>query len=503
MRNFNRSSNDAINIWAALASFEIKPLELWLSAMVLIGGAALHFPAIYYRWGLPIEVTLSLLSFATPISGMLWLSAAQVVPDPPIGAILSSSQWAIAGFLLWQLWARRINYLESSKPLLKVVAPFFVWVVMMNFVHGGGLSEPLLLIYAILTGCAAAILMRQSGGRLVLCLVVFLVGQMLASSVFWIINLHLGAPVQAFDVSLYGNSTMLGTRIGTARGNANMLGPPMALAVVGMFGLWLTAAQRRNNSKRKMKLIAVLGMAVVIGPLIGSGSRGAILAACCGILVLVLTVGLSSDRTALLNIIVVSGIALMVMAGAWNRFGLGAHWNEMKEREENQAAQAQQEGNASIVAGRSSVWGDAWGGILDSPIIGGGDVTITSAQYQNAPEMWAAHSTYLEAGLEGGFPGMAFFCYLVIKPLLALWPCRRNAAISFLGGVYAVSIISIGSTSALQMKHFWILWGIASACFALARPISGTRIIGSQRALTRRTPRHRPGLGMASLTTLL
>jgi O-antigen ligase len=117
--------------------------------------------------------------------------------------------------------------------------------------------------------------------------------------------------------------------------------------------------------------------------------------------------------------------------------------------------------------------------------------------------MWAAHSTYLEAGLEGGLPGMALFCYLVIKPLLALWPRRRNLAISFLGGVYAVSIVSIGSTSALQMKHFWILWGIASACFALARPISATRIMRSQRALTQTTSRHRPGLRMASLTTLL
>jgi len=71
----------------------------------------------------------------------------------------------------------------------------------------------------------------------------------------------------------------------------------------------------------------------------------------------------------------------------------------------------------------------------------------------------------------GGLPGMALFGWFVLKPLLELWRRRREGKIGWLLAVYAVSIISIGSTSAMQMKDFWILWGIAAACFlpAVAR----------------------------------
>jgi hypothetical protein len=76
-----------------------------------------------------------------------------------------------------------------------------------------------------------------------------------------------------------------------------------------------------------------------------------------------------------------------------------------------------------------------------------------------------SHSSYLDAGLIGGFPGMALFCWLVLKPILELWRRRREAVIGWLLAVYIATIISIGSSSAMQSKHFWMLWGIAAVCF--------------------------------------
>ena len=67
--------------------------------------------------------------------------------------------------------------------------------------------------------------------------------------------------------------------------------------------------------------------------------------------------------------------------------------------------------------------------------------------------------------MAGGFPGMALFGWLVLKPILELWRRKHEPEIGWLLAVYVVSIISIGSTSAMQLKHFWMLWGLAAVCF--------------------------------------
>ena len=77
----------------------ISKREAGLCAVVVIGCILLHFVPVYTRLGLPIEVGLSLISFATPVSGLLFLSAAQVIPDAP-GSPLPSAQMALAGFFL-------------------------------------------------------------------------------------------------------------------------------------------------------------------------------------------------------------------------------------------------------------------------------------------------------------------------------------------------------------------------------------------------------------------
>lgn len=450
---------------STVQAFSVTSLEFILCMVVLIGSMALHFPEFYSRLGLPIEVCLSLLSFATPISGILWLSAAQVVPDPPIGPI-SSSQLAMAGFLLWQLRPRHRSQWASSKPLLMAVAPFFIWIVALNFIHGGGIRFPLLLTYSIATGCAAAILVHESNGRLVSCLLAFLAGQLMAASVFWIVKHHLGVPVQAFDVDLYGDATIPGARMGTARGNANTLGPPMALVISGVLGLWVASSRQRPDWKWAVRLVTVLGLAGSIGPLVASGSRGAIIATGCGLLVLALMFILFSSATENSNMAIVSVILLAVGAWAWNHYDLKENWTDMEERQQIEVAEANLSGTAKLIAGRNFEWTAAWRGILDSPITGGGKVEMLS--YQDDPEMWASHSTYLDAGLAGGFPGMMLFGLFVLKPLMALWPRRHEDSIIILLVVYVTSAIAIGSTSAMQVKHFWILWGMASTCFLSA-----------------------------------
>jgi O-antigen ligase len=347
------------------------------------------------------------------------------------------------------------------------VAPFFVWNAGWAFVRGDRGWLAMILVFAILTGCAAATLVQQSGRRLEACLTVFLAGQALAMCLFWILKLNLGEPVEAFNTEIYSSSLVEGARIGTARGNANVLGPPMALVLAGVIAFFFTRPLQFTRRGWILGLAGLIGIAAVLPPLIGSGSRGALVSVACGLLFLLFAGGISPKMLSSLPVVLIG--VLLIFGLGWNKLGLNQSWEEMGRRQEMQEEQLGSGAGNKLVAGRSLEWTAAVRGILDSPIIGGGHVEKLS--YFGQEEFWLSHSTYLDAGLVGGLPGMALFGWFVLKPLLELWRRRREGKIGWLLAVYAVSIISIGSTSAMQMKDFWILWGIAAACFlpAVAR----------------------------------
>jgi O-antigen ligase len=443
-----------------------EPLEARLCIAILVACAALHFPVIYHPLGLAIHIALSLFSFTTPVSGMLYLSASQVIPDPPV-VPLSSSQIAICGFLIRCLYARSPALLDSSYLLLRVIAPFFLWNVVMTMCHGQGLTPTLLLTYSILTACVAVILVRQSGNRLGTCLIAFLAGQMLAAVVFWIVKLGLGEPVQAFNVEMYGDSTS-GGRIGTARGNAGMLGMPMALCVIGAVAVWLSWPVQRRRQKVMLGALVMIWLGAVVPPLIGSGARGAIvsLLAC---LILFFMGGVMMQKALSRWPLMVVGVAVILCLG-WQRLGLREHWEEMSQRQKGQQSET-----GTLVGGRELEWKAAWKGVLDSPIFGGGQVEILS--FSGIEERWRPHSTYLDAGLTGGFPAMAMFIWLVLKPLPALWKRREVAAVACLLVVYIGSLIQNSYTSAMQIKQFWMLWGMAFCFFPLSHGLKPAGIM--------------------------
>lgn len=444
------------------SALELTRLEWWFCGTILLACVALHFPAVYNRMGLPIEAALSLLSFATPISGMLYLSASQVIPDPPAGPF-SSSQMAVLGFLVWQLGGGVGGWTRSATPFLKSVAPFFVWISAMTLLHGDGVKTTLLLAYAILTGCAAAVLAWRSQKRIMTCLVAFMAGQLLAATVFWMIKLRLGEPVQAFQTAVYGDSTAEGAlRIGTARGNAGMLGTPMALIIMGAVGLLMASRSRDNRRRWLTNAIATVSFVIATAALLGSGSRGPLVSLVAGVVFFVVArLGGRNFSLGTLCAVTTAGVLFVL---SWNWLGLQEYWDYMQER---QATQTEESG--ALIAGRDLEWKAALNGVLDSPVTGGGKVTLLS--YQGNEQYWASHSTYLDAGLQGGIPALALFVWFTLKPLVLLWGRRREFAVGVLLGVYFVTILSNSYGSAMQTKQFWILWGLAAACFlpAVAR----------------------------------
>jgi hypothetical protein len=439
----------------------IKHVELLICAVIIAGCVMLHLPRFYYPFGLFIQAGLSLLSFATPISGMLYLSAAQVIPDPPTSP-LPSAQMALLGFLFWQVvrgtaW----SILSAGRPLILAAAPFFLWSTTWSLLRGDHGLLGLVLSFAILTGCAAATLLEDSEGRLGACLLAFLAGQAVAMSLFWMFKLKLAVPVEAFNTDIYGSSFAEGARIGTSRGNANALGPPMALAFVGFLAL-LATRRTKMLSTRSSAVAVLVPLLAVAPPMIASGSRGALISVVCGILFMLLA-GLVPKATLRSVPLIAVGVLLLLGVG-WQRLGLGQSWEGMGERQHVQEQEAAGTVGGKLIAGRNLEWTAAVRAIVKSPLTGGGEVEMLS--YSGQEDLWQSHSTYLDAGLVGGLVAVAFFLWFVLKPLTELWTVRYKAGLPLLLSVYATSIVSIGTTSAMAMKYSWILWGMAAVHFA-------------------------------------
>ncbi len=483
-----RKSGQTAIRWPNQGLFQIEPLELAICGVIIVCCVGLHFKPIHEHFGWPIEIGLSLLSFATPISGMLYLSAAQVIPDPVVRPAITSSMMAVAGFFLWSLRRSVFGSVTSGLPLIKAVAPCFLWCSAMSFLHGSA-NFSVMMAYAIITGCAATALVRQSRNRVMTCLLAFLVGQAISATLFWMVKLSLGAPVQTFDTEIYGESSTLETlRFGTSRGNATVLGPSVGLVVAGVLAHWLIFPGERGLRGWVVRIVG-LGLIFVATPaLIASGCRGAMLAVGCGLIFLLLAGLVSSRALAAAPIVLMAGTLGLVLF--WSKLGLDKSWENTVDRQQKD----EQEGG-SMVAGRQNEWKAAALGVLDSPIMGGGQVKLLS--YQENSNMWASHNTYLDAGLAGGLPAMAFFIWFVLKPLMALWYRRREFVVGCILSVYLVNTIIIASTSAAQVKNLWILWGI-SATFLLP---AGTRIkmrgdpaarrLEPRRSLAERMPRRR------------
>ena len=421
-----------------------------LCLFVLIGSIALHFPEIHANFAWPIVVVLSMVSFATPISGMFFLSASQVIPDPVMHPIVTPSMMAIGGFFLWQL-PRVFRFVAIRNMLLiKIAAPFFIWCSIMTMVRGN-YPYVLLTTYSIITGFAATIIARQSKGRPLSCLVAFLAGQAIAATVFWIVKLGLGQPVQTFDTEIFGGSFADSLRFGCARGNATSLGPSMGIVAVGVISHWLLVARNRSFQNWVARIAGLLLLLVVVPPLIASGCRGAMVAVVGGLLFLVVA-GLVSVRTLYLAspVIIAGGL---ILGTAWNQLNLDKAWSFTIERQSHDNMYG-----GSLISGRQNEWGAAAMGVLDSPIIGGGKIIMRS--YQDNPEMWASHCSYLDSGLAGGIPGMILFCFFVIYPIKRLWRGRHDPVVACFLAMYVMNAIVIATTSAGYVKTLWILWGI-------------------------------------------
>lgn len=188
------------------------------------------------------------------------------------------------------------------------------------------------------------------------------------------------------------------------------------------FALYFLLGQRR----RVVRILAVVGLAILAVGLIRSGSRGGFIALLAVIMFVLLGFTMISARARLVGLI---GILAVVFAAASDRY-----WKQMQT-----IFNPQQDYNLTSDAGRLKVWKRGLGYMTDHPIVGVGGDNFGIAEGTISPlakraerglgvHWGAAHNTFVQVGAELGVPGLLLFIGLIVTAFKSLRRVTRRAA---------------------------------------------------------------------------
>jgi probable O-glycosylation ligase (exosortase A-associated) len=265
------------------------------------------------------------------------------------------------------------------------------------------------------------------------------------------------------------------------------------LAVALLVALPLMNYLRMHAAHHAVRLVLLAGMAATLFSVVGSQSRGALVALVATSLVLWLR---SSGK-------ILSGIAIAVGVAGAIAF-MPASWTERMRsietfREETSAM------------GRVNIWMAGWAIAVDRPLVGGGFRAVYHQdivdRYKPGIRARADHSIWFEALSEHGFPGLLAWLSVVVAGLVyahraaALARDRPDLRWAYdLARMSQVSVVAYlaGGTflSIAYWDYFWTLMVIVAATHALV--VASVRQDRASAGMTPQVASSRPALAWRS-----
>ena len=186
-------------------------------------------------------------------------------------------------------------------------------------------------------------------------------------------------------------------------------------------GLYFALAHRRLV----LRLVAAVGLMLLVIALIRSGSRGGFLAF------------LAIAAFILVGFTTISGRArvggLVLILGVLSATASDRYWTQMQT-----IVRPHEDYNLSDETGRVKIWKRGIGYMLDRPAVGVGmgnfqtaEGTLSSlarmGEYGRGVRWGAAHNSFVQIGAELGFPGLLLFIVLIVSLFAALRRVARGA----------------------------------------------------------------------------
>lgn len=366
-------------------------------------------------------------------------------------------------------FSERASLSKISGYLLLLIALLYPHVSLRHFPKGASFFLAYLVLFTLSVPFQPTIYQAEIRGRL------FTLVQVLV--LFWIsYNLFRIAPLarralEAFAVScsLVGLGNILGLtseaepyrgaeRITAFGADPNSIGSMLGLGALALLGL-VYARSRPGAAK---KLITWILLAIVTLAIAKTGSRGAMVSLCGGLLVFLVRRGTTATRLRNLLIVVMAfGVVI------WTNFSLEMNVHRWEKTVES-----------GSMAGRERIYPAAWRLFLERPLVGWGAVSNYYALGRRLGlEKRDTHNVFLWVMTEGGVVSTVPFCAGLVAALIAAWRARPGPhGVLPLAMMVTVMLVNMSITW-LTAKLFWmtLAFAFASSAAVGVKIVRGTR----------------------------
>lgn len=404
---------------------------------------------------IPLLALMALTAFASPVSGMFFIAAAQYLPIADEAAFNPAQVGVMAWMIISLIRFHKLRF-PAIRSLLWLV-PWFAWSMIVTL--DVSLLKPLggpmkAVIYAII----ACSLIGQSKGRYLKCMWGLSLGAIFVTIAYWAYTV--GLPV---TLSEWGGERAGLARLGGVRADSVMVWPPILIGMGGMVGILLATWSRhaRTPLPSGPKWIAIISILVSIPPLFATMTHGAYAGLACMIIVSLCLAGHAwrcgdfGERGRKTLIGMITGFILIAtVAMQFDLFGmssrtqmLGKYYQEVSEKR-------------GLTASRGDVWEVAIRTISKHPVFG----VIASGEKEEIPLEYAAtgeylsHNVFLDVGRNAGIPGMILCMVFLLMPVYIL---LRNGSLI----IYAPFLLSFVAVVIFWMtlsfpwyKTSWAVW---------------------------------------------
>ena len=444
--------------------------KYFLSFVVFFGLTLLHFSPVQTTYGIYLSIFISLISCFNSVAFFVFAVGSQMAPDPK-GISLTLAQ---LGVICWVVtlpvngWP---GLFQKGFKVPSVLILFLCWGVFMTIFNGTWIK-----FIPVLTGAVyfiiAIVYANDNRYTLNQFLIVICLSSFISIVGYWL--LRFGLPVELIQYE--GDAVRNVERIGSGKGDANMVGTMLPIGILGY--LFATATYLAGKTSEKIRqipkngifktLISVVVIFIIgMPPLISTASRSALVTTGIGFAAMLVFLYISAQkevvlviksriRAVLVLIIIMLTVTITYITTNmdYNRYLIAMERINDKE--------SRMSSSGGLVGGRSSIWLSHIKIIAEYPLSGSPkEATWLFSSYGRGKfGDFVAHNTYIEMGSLAGLPESIMFIMFCFFPFIKRYRIFFHPdylAYSLVGILIFVSFMSF---SAQSWKVFWIFMAL-------------------------------------------
>ncbi len=444
--------------------------KYFLAVTVFTGLTLLHFSPVQTSYGVYLSIFISIISCFNSAAFFVFAVGSQMAPDPK-GISLSLAQLGVICWFVTLPLNGWPGLAQKGFRIPSVLLLFLGWGVLMTVFNGTWIKY-----IPILTGAfffiIAIVYANDNRYSLNELLIVICLSSFISIVGYWF--LRLGLPVELIQYE--GDAVRNVERIGSGKGDANMVGIMLPIGVIGfLFAKATSLASKNTGFKGQPQQVGIISALIsvvivfIIGlpPLISTASRSALITSVAGFVAMLVFLFISASKEVLfplkMKIRAVSFLIVIMLSAAVIYIGTNVNFNRyLIAMERINDKESGMSIHGSMVGGRSSIWLSHLKIIAEYPLSGSPkEATWLFSSYGRGKfGEFVAHNTYIEVGSLAGLPESILFILFCFAPFILKYKTFFHPDYLAYTLVGILIFVSFMSFSAQSWKVFWIFMAL-------------------------------------------